>query len=123
MSGGVGWYDWTYQGAPLDNASRWNGVLKAIQRTGAWSFAGDARYVGGRQATGTVSGLPVVATVPANWTLGASVRRDAGRFWCQATVEDLTNSRRRDLVAPEYYPVTWMPSDGRALRVVVGFRN
>jgi len=116
LSGGVGWYDWTYQGAPLENSSRWNGVLKAVQRLGAWSLAGDARYVDGRQSAGTGS------AVPANWTLRASLRWDTARCWAQASVEDLTNSRRRDLVAPEYSPVTWMAADGRALRVVLGVR-
>jgi len=37
-------------------------------------------------------------------------------------VEDLTDSRRRDLVAPEYTPVTWMAADGRSIRMVVGVR-
>jgi outer membrane receptor protein involved in Fe transport len=116
LSGGAGWYDWTYQGTTLENSSRWNGVLKAIQRMGAWSLAGDARYVDGRQAAATGS------SVPANWTLRGSVRYDTERFWGQVSMEDLSNSRRRDLVAPEYAPVTWMAADGRAVRLVLGFR-
>ena len=122
LSGGVGWYDWTYQGAPLDNASRWNGVVKAIQHLGSWSLAGEARYVDARQATSTATGTAVLTSVPANWTLRASLRREMPHYWVQASVEDLGNSRRQDLVAPEYAPVTWMASDGRALRLVVGFR-
>ena len=123
LSGGLGWYQWTYQGTTLDNASRWLGNLKAVQHLGAWSLAGEARYVDGRQALSMATGMPAIAAVPANWTLRASLRRESAGFWCQATVEDLTNSRRRDLVAPEYAPVTWMPADGRAVRIVVGFRR
>jgi hypothetical protein len=40
----------------------------------------------------------------------------------QATLEDATNSRRVDLVAKDYSPITWMNSDGRAITAQVGFR-
>ena len=122
LSAGVGWYDWTYQGVALDNASRWLSNLKLVQHVGPWSLAFESRYVANRSASSDSSGIPAQATVPANWTLRTSLRYDRAQFWCQATVEDLTNSRRRDLVAPEYAPVTWMAADGRALRVVLGFR-
>jgi len=123
VSGGAGWYDWTYQGAPLDNASKWNSTFKAIQRLGAWSVAGEGRYVDGRKAAAiSANGVREVTFVPANWTLRASLRWDSAGMWAQASVEDLTGSRRRDLVAPEYSPITWMEADGRSLRVTVGFR-
>lgn len=112
---GAGWYHWTYQGNEVPNASRWMGVLRAIQRLGAWSLAGEGRYMAGRDnGAGT--------RVPANWTLRASLRREWGWGWAQASGEDLANSRRRDLVAPEYSPVTWMQGDGRAVRATVGIK-
>ena len=52
----------------------------------------------------------------------ASTRREWGWGWAQVSVEDLTNSRRRDLVAPEYAPITWMEGDGRALVATLGFK-
>jgi iron complex outermembrane receptor protein len=118
VSGGAGWYRWTYQGRTLDNVTPWTAVAKAVQRFGNWSLAGEARYVDARQA-----GTGAEATrVPAVWTLRASARVDLEHAWVQATLEDLANSRRQDLVGPEYAPVTWMRADGRALRVTLGFR-
>ena len=116
VSGGAGWYQWQNQGVNLANIATWNGLVKAIRHAGAWSLAGEARYLSGRENPDTLT------RVPANWTLRASVRRELAFGWTQLTVEDLTDSRRRDLVAPEYTPVTWMAADGRALRVVVGVR-
>jgi len=120
LSAGGGWYDWTYQGAQLSDSSRWLAVFKAIQRAGDWSLAGEARYVAGRQNTDPTTA--VLTTVPANWTLRASVRREWRHAWAQVSGEDLTNSRRRDLVAPEYAPITWMAADGRAVRATLGAR-
>jgi iron complex outermembrane receptor protein len=118
VSGGAGWYRWTYLGQPMDNVTPWTAVAKAVQRFGTWSLAGEARYVDARQA-----GVgPDMTRVPAAWTLRASARVDMDHAWLQATLEDLTNSRRQDLVGPEYAPVTWMRADGRALRVTLGFR-
>jgi len=119
VSAGAGWYEWTSQSATLSNSSRWLGVLKAIQRAGDWSLAGEARFVGPRQSSDPATGL---TTVPGNWTLRASLRREWTRVWAQASVEDLTNSRRRDLVAAEYAPITWMEGDGRALRATAGVK-
>ena len=121
LSGGAGYYDMTYNGGMLQNSSRWLAVFKAIQQAGAWSVAAEARFVDARTNPLTPTGTP--AWVPANWTLRASLRRDWNWGWAQASVEDLTNSRRRDLVAPEYAPVTWMEGDGRTARVSVGFRR
>ena len=114
--GGAGWYRWTYQGQEWPNSTQWMGVLRAIQRLGAWSLAGEARYVAGREnaAAGT--------RVPANWTLRASVRREWGWGWAQVSGEDLADGRRQDLVAPEYQPVTWMRGDGPAVRGTLGIR-
>ena len=120
LSAGGAWYDWTYQGTTLSDSSRWLGVFKAIQRAGDWSVAGEARYVAGRQNTDPGTGL--TTSVPANWTLRASLRREWGWGWGQASVEDLANSRRRDLVAPEYQPITWMQADGRAVNATLGVR-
>jgi outer membrane receptor protein involved in Fe transport len=120
LSGGAGWYDWTRQGLTLPNASRWNGVFKAIQHAGNWSLAGEARYVAGRENPDTPTGIPT--RVPANWTLRTSLRRETSWGWGQVSIEDLTNSRRRDLVAPEYQPVTWMAADGRSVRATLGVR-
>ena len=120
LSGGVGTYDVTYQDAALPDSTRWLGNLKAIQHLGDWSLAGEARYVGGRSNSLTASGVP--ATVPANWTLRASVRRECAWGWSQISLEDLTNSRRQDLVAPEYAPITWMKADGRAVNATLGVR-
>ena len=121
VTGGAGWYDWTYQGRELANTSRWLAVFRAIQRAGDWTLAGEARYVAGRQNTDPVTGA-VLTTVPANWTLRASLRREWGWGWGQVSLEDLTNSRRRDLVAVEYAPVTWMEGDGRAVNATLGVR-
>jgi hypothetical protein len=120
LSGGVGWYDWSYRGASLANSSRWLGVFKAIQHIGAWSLAGEARYVAPRESTDPDS--LETSRVPANWTLRASARREWAHAWAQVSAEDLAGSRRRDLVAAEYRPVTWMEGDGAALRGTVGFR-
>ncbi len=83
---------------------------------GDWSLAAEARYVDGR---GLADGS---ASVPAAWTLRASVRFDVSRGWVQLTAEDLTNSRRRDLVAGEYAPITWMEKDPRSVHASAGFR-
>ena len=120
LSGGAGYYHWSYQGAPRANSAPYLGVFKAIQRLGDWSLAGEARYVDARQSTDPSSGT--VTQVPANWTLRSSLRREWTGAWAQVSVEDLTNSRCRDLVAPEYAPITWMEGDGRALRATVGVR-
>ena len=61
-------------------------------------------------------------TVPANWTLRTSARREWGWGWAQVSIEDLTNSHRRDLVAPEYQPITWMEGDGRAVYATLGLK-
>jgi|GEM_PF-1887375 len=129
FTGGMGWYDWrlsdatvfgqTYSTAAMDNVSSWNSVLKAIHRQGAWSFAGEARFVSGRG----MEYVPGVITVaPGNWTLRASVRFESSWGWAQLSGEDLTNSRRVDLVAPEYLPITRMPADGRAAHLTLGLR-
>ncbi len=120
LSGGAAWYDWSYQGATLSDSCRWLGVFKAIQHMGDSSAALEARYVDGRQNTDPTTG--VTTTVPANWTLRASLRQEWAWGWGQASLEDLANSRRRDLVAPEYYPITWMEGDGRAVNVTLGVR-
>jgi hypothetical protein len=119
LSAGVGYYDWTYQSAPLDNATRWTAVAKGVQHLGDFSLAGEARYVDGREEG---AGTPTVSTVPANWTLRGSARWEAATWWAQVSLEDLTNSRRRDLVGPEYAPVTWMAADGRAVRMTLGLK-
>ncbi len=120
LSGGAGWYEWSDQAGPLANISRWLGVFKAIQRAGDWTLAGEARYVAGRQRAATDTWA--AAQVPANWTLRASVRRDWSWGWGQVVAEDLTDSRRQDLVAREYAPVTRMAGDGRALRGTLGVK-
>jgi hypothetical protein len=120
LSAGGGYYDWTYQGAQLSDSSRWLAVFKAIQHAGDWSVAGEARYVDGRQNTDPTTGI--LTQVPANWTLRASARREWGWGWGQVSLEDLTNSRRRDLVAPEYGLVTWMEGDGRAVNATLGVK-
>jgi iron complex outermembrane receptor protein len=117
---GLGSYHFTYQGATLDDSTRWLANFKAIQHLGDWSLAGEARYVGGRSNQDTVTGVP--ASVPANWTLRASVRREWAWGWGQVSVEDLTNSRRQDLVGQEYAPITWMEADGRAVNATLGVR-
>jgi iron complex outermembrane receptor protein len=122
LSGGFGWYRWEQASQSLDNVSSWNAVLKAIHHLDAWSFAGEVRYEGGRaQAPNPASG-DLGTQVPANFTVRASVRYDRWKWWMQATLEDATNSRRMDLVAKDYSPITWMNSDGRAITAQVGFR-
>jgi outer membrane receptor protein involved in Fe transport len=131
ISGGVGYYDWStqagtvpgtqqIQNGSIPGSSRWLGVFKVIQRVNSYSVAGEARYVDARQNPYTLSGIP--AKVPANWTLRTSVRREWSDCWAQFSIEDLTNSRRRDLVAAEYSPATWMEEDGRALRGTFGVK-
>jgi outer membrane receptor protein involved in Fe transport len=123
ISGGFGWYRWEQASRPLNNTSTWNAVVKAIHRLEAWSFAGELRYVSGRQ----IAPDPAIAgdfgtQVPANVTARASLRYDRWKWWMQATVEDATDGRRKDLVAKDYDPITWMRSDGRAFRFQAGFR-
>ena len=123
LNGGFGWYRWEQSSQTVNNTSTWNAVLKAIHHLEAWSVAGELRYVGGRQQAPNpaVTGDPGTQ-VPANLTLRASVRYDGWKWWAQATVEDATNSRRQDLVAKDYAPITWMRSDGRTVYTQVGFR-
>ncbi len=113
---GAGYYHWTSQGQTLPNVSRFNGLAKVIHRLETWSLAGEARYTSGRENTETGT------QVPANWTLRGSLRRELEFGWAQLTVEDATNSRRRDLVSSEYDPVTWMAGDGRSARLTLGAR-
>jgi iron complex outermembrane receptor protein len=123
LSGGFGWYRWEQGSQSVDNTSAWNAVFKAIHHQDAWSLAGELRYVGGRQqAPDPAVGGDLGTQVPANLTARVSLRYDRWKWWAQATVEDATNSRRVDLVAKDYAPITWMNSDGRALSVQVGFR-
>lgn len=122
-SGGFGWYRWEQGTLSLDNVSSWSAVFKAIHHLDAWSLAGEVRYESGReQAPDPAAGGGLGTQVPANFTVRASVRYDCWKWWLQATVEDATNSRRMDLVAKDYSPISWMNSDGRAITAQVGFR-
>jgi iron complex outermembrane receptor protein len=123
LSGGFGWYKWDQGAQSLNNTSTWNAVLKAIHHLDAWSIAGEARYVSGREAAPDASVAGDVGTrVPANITIRASVRYDRWKWWLQATVEDVTDGQRQDLVAKDYAPITWMQANGRAYRLQAGFR-
>lgn len=113
---GFGWYRLTTLGINADNLSPYNGNIKITHQYKQMSFAGEARYVSGRTAHSTGS------DVPANWTLRASTRFDAPHYWVQLTVEDITDSQRRDLVGKEFSPITWMEGDGRSVRGTLGFR-
>jgi iron complex outermembrane receptor protein len=123
LFGGFGWYRWEQGAQRVDNTSSRNAVFKAIHHLDAWSLAGEMRYVGGRQKASdpAIAGDPGTQ-VPANFTLRASVRYDRWKWWAQATVEDASDGKRRNLVAKDYAPITWMNSDGRAISVQVGFR-
>jgi outer membrane cobalamin receptor len=123
ISGGFGWYRWEQGSQHFDNTSTWNAVFKVIHHLDAWSLAGEVRYVGGReQAPDPAASGDLGTQVPANLTVRASVRYDRWKWWLQATVEDATDGRRRDLVAKDYSPITWMRSDGRAISAQAGFR-
>lgn len=115
-SGGAGWYRWTREGMPLDNVSPWNLHVKAIHRLDAWSLAGEARYISGREQAENH------ATVPAHFSLRASLRWEQPKAWLQLTVEDLLGARRKDLVAREYAPITWMEGEGLSARLTLGYR-
>ena len=115
LSGGGGWYKWTQNAGPEDNVAQWSGNLKATHHINDWSLAAEARYVDGRETLASTR-------VPAAWTLRASVRFDLKHGWLQLTGEDLTNSRRRDLVAGEYEPITWMAHDPRSIHATAGFK-
>lgn len=115
----LGWYEWMRAGQKLANVSPWNGSLKVIYRQGPWSLAGEARYVGSRKLNGDEQ---MVATAGANWTLRTSLRFDQPGFWAQVSLEDLTESRRRDLVAVDYDPIRWMAGEGVQVRLVLGLR-
>jgi iron complex outermembrane receptor protein len=125
LSAGAGCYDWTFQGAPMPDASKWLAVFKAVRRMGQASAALEARFVGARQNPDGNDGTEPTQ-VPANWTLRTSLRWDGSRAWAQLSLEDLTNSRRQDLVAPEYaqggHDITWMEADGRTLVGTLGVR-
>lgn len=116
ISGGLGWYSLSFQGTEQDGVSRWNGVMKAIHRFQALSLAAEARYVDGYSSRATMT------SVPANWTLRASARWENRNYWVQVSVEDVTDSQRRNLVGKEFFPITWMEGSGRAVRGTVGCR-
>lgn len=116
ISGGLGWYSLSYQGTEGDGVSRWNGVFKAVHRFQVLSLAAEAHYVDGYSSRATAT------AVPANWTLRASARLENRRYWVQVSVEDITDSQRRNLVGPEFSPITWMEGSGRSVRGTVGCR-
>ena len=123
LTAGFGWYRWEQGSGRLDNVSAWNAVVKAIHHHDAWSLAAEARYVGGRDRAPDPSDSADPGTrVPANLTIRASLRYDQWAWWVQATVEDVTDGQRQDLVARDYAPITWMKADGRSFRLQAGFR-
>lgn len=122
---GLGWYDWRANGRSLDNVSKWNGYFRAIRHFGPFSLAGEARYVDARQmASKEFETAPETAPtrVNANWTLRASLRYEYAGCFVQLSLEDLLASKRRDLVAVDYEPITWMQGEGRQWRAMAGVR-
>lgn len=112
---GLGWYRLTTNGVNTDNIVPFSGVFKISHRLKLLNIAAEARYSNGRNSRTTAT------AVPANWTLRLSSRFETDHYWIQVTIDDLTNSRRKDLVGKEFYPVTWMEGDGRSIRGTIGF--
>ena len=106
---------WSAAGQEVDNAAKSQFGLRAIRTLGAWSFAGEWRGVGSRSLEG-------YGRIPFQSTLRASVRWESSSTSVQFTAEDLLDARPHQWVAPEYAPVRRLDSDGRQVRMEIGWR-
>ena len=116
LYGGWGWYSWVQTGQPMPDVASQTAVLRAIQRSGDFSLALEGHYVSARENAATQ------ARVPGNVQVRASARMDWPHAWGQLSVEDLADTRRQDLVGPEYAPVNSTTTDGRRFLATVGMR-
>jgi outer membrane receptor for ferrienterochelin and colicins len=112
--GQAGAYRWRMEGVDLVNVATAQASLRAIHRTGDWTEALEARYVG-RRSNGEVQ-------APAATVTRASLRYDRRAFWLQVSLEDLFDTRRVELVARDYDPIQTMRGEGRALRATFGWK-
>jgi iron complex outermembrane receptor protein len=112
-----GVYDWVKQdGTRFPDCARLQGGLRITWLWGPWSLTGEARYVSRREDPSRD------AFAPAATTLRTALRWEGRQIWVSASIEDLTNARRVDLVAPDYAPIARMASDGRMGRFSLGYR-
>ena len=119
LYGQAGLYRWEQAGAQFPNSTGFQGAFRLSRHTGAWTWSSELRQVGSRQ------GGPGVANAPP-----ATVLRCAARWqwagptlcglWARATLEDVGQARRVDLVATDYAPITRMQADGRTLYLTLG---
>lgn len=114
--GSMGFYRWRQAGENIFNTARFQGGLRATRHWGRFYASGEARYVGPRENP------PISARVPGSTVLRASLGWEEPRWWLRATLEDIGHTRRKDLVAADYAPITRMASDGRTFRLALGCR-
>ncbi|MDP1830573.1 MAG: TonB-dependent receptor [Geothrix sp.] len=115
LQGGA--YHWLRDdGARFPDSTRIQAGLRVTRIWGPWSLTGEARHVGRRED----AALGVVA--PAATTLRSALRWEGRQAWVSASMEDLTDARRMDLVALDYAPIARMASDGRTWRITLGWR-
>lgn len=112
FKGSLGLYRWERGGQRIDNSAPLEGALRLTRHLGAWSFSGEARHVGAREAQGI--------RAPGALTLRGVARVELGRTWARLVVEDLADQRRVDLVARDYSPIRSVPGGGRSVRLEVG---
>jgi iron complex outermembrane receptor protein len=115
LQGGA--FHWVrYDGGRFPDSTSLQAGLRVTRIWGPWSLTGEARHVGRREDTV----LGVVA--PAATTLRTALRWEGRRAWVTASLEDLGNARRVDLVALDYDPIQRMAADGRIWRITTGWR-
>ena len=115
LQGGA--YTWIRgDGTRFPDSARYQGGLRVTRHWGPWSVTTEARQVSRRE--GYSPGTPI----PAATTYRAALRWEGRHAWVTASMEDLTDARRVDLVALEYAPITRMASDGRTWRITLGWR-
>ncbi len=112
-----GVYNWVKEdGTRFPDCAHLQGGLRVTRLWGPWSVTGEARFVSRRENPARN------AVAPATTTLRTALRWEDRQVWVSASIEDLTNARRVDLVSADYDPIARMVSDGRTGRISLGWR-
>ncbi|MBP1628480.1 MAG: hypothetical protein H6Q00_2955 [Holophagaceae bacterium] len=112
----LGLYRWEQEHQTFPNTARIQAGFRLTRHWKHWNASGEIRYVGPREN-------PELATrVPGSAVCRASLGWEQDHWWVRATLEDIGNAQRQDLVASDYAPITHMASDGRTFRLSAGLR-